>query len=369
MKLLKQEFTSCYHQRKIWLLGFILVIVSLVVGAVYNQNYQPQEAVDTTIITQLEKMTPGISQQELYQQYLDNRITSFSDALRSRLYPAKYYSFHNYYGDLDAAYHLTYTRDLYEELLAKGPVLTKNILEERTASQSLLRSLELGIPLIFLLAAFAWGDLLIKDRKQATIAFSLPVSNAKKLGAKFLVGLSLPLLAFVIFSLLVFVTTGLMQGFGSLGMKTPIYTGYPSEQAIGELFAAEYTQTSVFRLVPIWQLLAGTLCVFLVLAVGLLALSFFLSFFTRRETIAVLVLAGIAAAAYLPQERISGLYDPFVTWLPWNYLQIPAIFSGYRQFWLGARYLTIERGVLLFGSIFVVAMACLFIRRRRISQY
>ncbi|KAF1301741.1 MULTISPECIES: hypothetical protein [Enterococcus] len=368
MNYLNYEFHLFYKKKKILgILGLILAL-GFFMGTLYLSNFHPVEPIDQARLQISETDVNHKDKQKTLENYLRLSVEYYDGSLTALQFPEKYFTFHNYYGQSDAAYQFSYNYILYNGLIKNSNNLSTNVIEETTAAQFMLPSLEFSLPLLLILFCFGCSDIVLKDRRNASIAFGLPVSNLKKLLTKTVMGISFSICIFLLFFLVVYITVGIQNGFGSLSIENPIYKGVLTKSNFETLIRANITP-EVFSLLPIWKILLEVFIMYLLLSSVFLVIIFTVTNFISSQVVVLSILCPIPVLSYLPQERFSGIYNKWLAYLPWNYLKIVPVLTGKIQQWVGGDNITVLRGVKLYLILLFVFGLVSFLFRNRLSRY
>lgn len=376
MALLHYELLTFYRSKKNLGLLILTLILGIILGNFYAKNYQPPEPINQDHLQllvdnpQKNLFENQLNQQRLndlkekdYLAYAQNSIPWYQQQLLSMNFPPRYYSFHNYYGLLDGAFQYTYTLKLYENLATGQNKITIDTLEEKTASQTLLRVYEIGLPILLLISVLASVDLITKDRRKPSIIYTFPASNSLRIFIKITVASSFSILTFLILGFSSFLSNGLLNPLGSLQLPTPIYIGYSLNNNAG----SPIMNLDSFKIQPIWFVLLIIFFSYFLLGLVLCLINLFLTLLIPNEIISILILSFVIILSYLPRERLANLYNEKNSWFPWTYFKIVPIITGYTQQWSGSSSISLDRGLLIFSVILCLSLLLLLLFKNKIA--
>ncbi|MCH7321190.1 ABC transporter permease [Solibacillus sp. MA9] len=228
--------------------------------------------------------------------------------------------------------------------------LTIEILEQRTALQTLERLLKGPLPYIILIATLLLTiDIVTKDRLHPSILKGFPIADWKRLLVKALVGLIGSVLLWIpIFGGIIII--GFQFGFGNFDLPTPVYGYDMIAQNEGKFV---YMSIGMF-LLRCFLLLAAWMLV-IISAVLLFSILF------RQEMLnMVVVLLLIFGERFYTSRSIGYFWD--VQNYPTSYVQVGKIVSKYQNFYfttpklhdmLGLKLLLITAAILIVLTLVV----------------
>lgn len=254
-------------------------------------------------------------------------------------YNPRYYTYGNRFADEDGHYNYLYSAERYGEYASAGYELNMNVFEERTALQSLKRLLDSSLPYILIIACLLLSnDIVMKDRRHASIVNGFPMTPFRRMMLKGLVAL---IGSFASIALLIpaFLIIGIRDGFGSLNLPAVIYDfAFFGNETFGNISMGMYL-SKYFLMLLLW----------FSIIIGLVLL---LSILFKNEYVNLVV--GVLCFAEIIYYQRGWIPEEWLNYLPTSYIQIGNIISGYKNFTLYTDLLTIEKGAFVLTATMVL---------------
>ncbi|MEG2708817.1 MAG: hypothetical protein RR968_06750 [Vagococcus sp.] len=267
-------------------------------------------------------------------------------------------NFHPLYfkgGNIYAQEEAIYARNGVRTRLAAYPETTKevtlNMINEKTALQSLVRGSLSLFPLIFICLGIVFSmDAIAKDRRHKSLLKGLPISFGKRMLVKYLVVLSGVLIG-VLPLAVGFIGIGIQNGFGTL--KLPVTTShYASNMAVmGDL---------VFESITIGEFLLKVFVLTSLLVLLVVGISLILGTWVKNAYFIFILMIGLPFIELFYNRFGYGDIHP-IRFLPTSYVQVGDVVTGHRSFFFSDVGLTFETGVMVVGvslCIVLVILAC-----------
>lgn len=250
-------------------------------------------------------------------KYIDNLI--FVEGNQNFLYPTEYNHNDNYKQDGHFGYQRTY--HLYNAFLAgkkeKQTALNQNILEERTALQTIRNSLSGWTVLIMIIiVCFFAADIVTNDKKYYTVLKNIPLTKQTILWLKTAVVEVGVFLDFTIAGIIALICIAPRYGLGSLKLNTVAYLGRINFKATfkTETLGQYYLQFFLFALIICFIFIRLTILFSLVL---------------RNEYVAGMLSSLFAVSAKVLYFSLGmGFVYPFLEKLPMTYFTIGDSITG-----------------------------------------
>lgn len=268
-------------------------------------------------------------------------------------YNPVYYGIDKEYPHQEGSYWYRETANRYNQYVAAEIEITPNILEERTALQTIYRLLNHPfIPVIFIATVvFFSNDIILKDRKHLTIVKSFPISFQGKLWTKTFVVLTTTAITFLGIGLLILLSVSIQNGFGSFEIPITVF-----KRAISE-------GRGTFETI--------NLGIFFMQAVVLLSIIVYLftriiilfSLLVRNEFFNLLLGIALIFSERLYYMRGIGFFSN-VDLLPPTYFPIGQVLSGYQNHLYNSSEITFQNGLIsLIIMILIVELVILIAGR------
>lgn len=263
-------------------------------------------------------------------------------------YNPLYYTHGNSFARDDGFYGYGYSGSRYDHYSQGQHDLSYELLEERTALQTLQRLLNDFLPFVLLISCILLtADIVLKDRRNASIVKGFPISDAKRMLGKGVVAFIGSLAAVVPLGAGLLII-GVQQGFGNFSLGVPIYNTDVT------LFTFK-PELEVFTIIPMWEYLMRNFAFLSLWFIALIAVMILLSITLKLEFINVTVGLSILFAEFLYFERAV---SPFTSayWYPTSYVQVGQVISGTRDFLYASQLFTVERGVFLVAASAIICI-------------
>ena len=304
------------------------------------------------------EMFPPVVENEKEQiKFLDSKDYTNLAKVRSEWY-FLYVPAHPLYfkgGNIYASEEAWYARSGMHFKLAdlKGNV-TLNMIDEKTAVQSLVRALNYLLPMIFIVVGLAFSmDLIPKDRSHASLLKGMPISDGKKIIAKFMIAFLGTVLAIVPL-MIGFIGIGIQNGFGNFSI--PVATSsYISNIAV--------TTDIIFGSITAGEFILKVSLLTLLLVAIVIAINLLLGMWIKNAYFLFIITLGL--------PFIELLYNRFgygdihkITYFPTSYVRVGDVITGHRGFFFADTALTFENGVLTLSVTLLVVCLLLAINSR-----
>ena len=248
-----------------------------------------------------------------WYKYIDYLI--FVKENQNFMYPVEYGHSGIYKENGHFGYQRTY--HFYNALLTGSANLNKNVLEEKTALQSIQKSLSGWTTLILIIIViFYTADIFSRDKKYRTVIKNIPLSKSTVLWIKTAVVELGVLFDFLMAFIITIVCITPKYGLGSLSLKTTFYMGrlYFKVPFIYQTLGMYYLQLTIFAIVIVFIFIHLTM---------LLSLLF------RSEYVAEIVASMVAVSGKVLYFSMGmGFVYPFLQQLPTTYFTIGDSLSG-----------------------------------------
>lgn len=317
-----------------------------------NSNENPQSS-STQMYLQLYPRLNEINQNRLnaleksdYNTYLDETIQWFGVSPIAREPKMEYFTYDQPYPDQEAAYFNQYTMGRYTAYLEGDYELTLNVLEERTALQSLQRTLngKASFLLIAMVVLFSF-DVLTVNRDHKTIIQSLPLTFRKQLSIKTLVVLTGVFITLGISFFLWLLLVGVRYGVGDWNLPVPVY-GYSIHGGIQIM-------------IPMFQFLLQALVLFCIISIVFSRGIMIFSLLLKNEIINLVLGLLMIFMENLYYMRGIGYFSN-VSMLPPTFFEIGAALSGYQNHLYTTDIITFGTGVLSLSSLWLLIELILY---------
>lgn len=268
-------------------------------------------------------------------------------------YNPLYYTHGNSFARDDGFYAYGYTASRYDHYSQGEHNLSYELFEERTALQTLQRSLHDFLPFVLLISCILLtADIVIKDRRNPSIVKGFPISDSKRMFGKGFVAFIGSLAAVIPLSAGLLII-GLQEGFGNFTLGVPIYNT--------DVTIFNYKPTlEIFTTIPMWEYLVKNFAFLSLWFIALIAVIILLSITIRLEFVNVAAGLGLVFVEFLYFERaVSPFTDAY--WYPTSYVQVGQVISGTRDFLYASQLFTIERGVLLVSGMSIVCIVLILL--------
>ncbi|PRY75911.1 hypothetical protein [Alkalibacterium olivapovliticus] len=378
----------------------LLLLASLYYSIILVPDYQPNESVDESDIRsehdsmvywidnmQGDGISSGAQFALAYYPELINIDSQRLQALEEEDYQnytdwtAEWYTYqdtytfgypeflsynHVYYGpDQDyplqeGSYWYRETARRYEEYVNEGIDLTVDVLEERTALQTVYRLLNSTIVPILLITVIVFyaNDIVVKDRKHLTITKSFPLSFSGKLWTKTMVVLTTTGVTILVFFLIILLAVGFRHGVGSFSIPITVYDGLVLQNR------------GTFNSISLGLFYIQAFSLLLLISYLFTRIIILLSLLVRNEFFNLFAGIALIFTERLYYIRGIGSFSD-VDLLPSTFFPVGQVLSGYQNHLYNSPAITFENGVLsLMAAILLVEMI-LFIatRFKRIRTY
>ncbi|AQP52931.1 hypothetical protein CBF34_05940 [Vagococcus penaei] len=287
-----------------------------------NDDLHPEVRMVLTLwppIIEVDKNRLDALEKEEWQKYAENTAKWYEIETPKYKNP-RYYTYGNYYANMDEYFgrESNKTKMLAYSQPAQKKYLTLNVLNDKTAWQSLVRATFYWLPVLLMLVTLFFSmDLISKDRKHYSIHSNIPISQTKRLLTKISVTF-LGVLVSLIPLASGFIGIGMTNGFGSLHLPVSILY----RDVVPKTLSIQ-TYLGYFSL----YMLLWILC--------LIVLSLLLGLWIKNEVILLLVLSVIPFVDISYNKVGFGDIYPIIAWLPTSYTRIGEVLTGYRCFtWL-----------------------------------
>ena len=338
--LTRQEFLDSIEGENLWdyhpSVGYAVDVFQFINPV----DLQRMEALDAGDLRAYAKVTSD-------WYFATNAITYRNDRFS---YNPRYYMSNDNFAEEEAFFSYLEQYKRYESY-AKGDYdLTVEILEQRTALQTLERLLKGPLPYIFLIATLLLTiDIVTKDRRHPSILKGFPIADWKRLVVKALVALvgSIALWIPIVVGLVII---GFQFGFGHFSLPSPVY----SYELIWQM-DGKFTDMSLgMFLLRCFVLLAAWM--FVMIAVVLL-----FSILFRQEMLNMIVgVLLIFGERFYTSRGVGYFWD--VEQYPTSYVQVGKIVSKYQNFYFTNAGLHDMLGVkLLLASAAIVLVLTLLV--------
>lgn len=229
--------------------------------------------------------------------------------------------------------------------------ITINVLNEKTAIQSLIRIMSYTLPYVLLIVSLIFSmDIFSKDRNHISIISGIPVNDSKKILIKLLViliGLFLTLIPISIG----FLWIGFTNGFGNMTLPVAV-TNYVGKNPLnGDL---------IFDTMTTGQFIGKFFILMFLLVIIIIMFSFLLGFWIKNSYILLVVMLGLPFAdLFYNRPGYGNIHQ--ISYLPTSYVRTGDVISGYRSFFLSDTNLTFSSGLVVLGVTLVLLALALFI--------
>ncbi|GGA78688.1 ABC transporter permease [Ornithinibacillus halotolerans] len=289
--------------------------------------------------------------QEWYLYAVEMIRTDPFDVLR---FNPRYYTYGNRFAKEDGHYNYLYTAERYGHYAIADYKLDVNVLEERTALQTLKRMLESGLPYILLLTCLLLSnDIVMKDRKHPSMVNGFPMTPFKRIILKGIVALIGSLVS-IILLIPAFLIIGLRNGFGSLDLPAVTYN-----------FA--FFNNETFESMSMGMYLLKYLAIVLLWFMLIIGLVLLMSILLKNEYFNLII--GVVCFVEIIYHQRGWVPKEWLSYLPTSYVQIGDVLTGYKNYTLYTDALTPEKGflVLLLTVIIVLLFIKVVINKKKMT--
>lgn len=268
-------------------------------------------------------------------------------------YNPVYYGIDQDYPHEEGSYWYRETAHRYYQYVESGIEITPNLLEERTALQTIYRLLTHPLVSIIFIAVvvFFSNDIILKDRKHATITKSFPLSFSGRLWTKTFVVLTTTATTFLGAGLLILIGVGAQYGFGSIEIPVTVF-----KRVISESRGTFETISLGLFFVQAFVLLSLIVYLFTRLII-------LFSLLVRNEFFNLLAGIALIFTERLYYKRGIGFFSD-VDLLPPTYFPIGQALSGYQNHLYSSTEITFQNGVISFMTAIILIELLLFISTR-----
>ena len=379
MNYIKWELVAFFSNRKNLILYAILVVTSLYYAVYIAQTYQPIESVNKSEIQARYNdrkeflkgtITEGTHPNAVYAYLVypewnrldgerlsalaDGNLQSYAQATHEwykysdgQLYKNNllrynpgYYTYGNMFATQDAHFAYLYSAERYGKYASANYTLNLNVFEERTALQTLQRMLESILPYVLLISCLLLcNDLVLKDRKHASIVNGFPMTPFKRMILKGFVGLIGSITSIVLF-FPAFLVIGFRDGFGSLRLPAVIHHYNHLNLGTFDSISIGLYLTKNFVMLLFW----------FILIIGLVLL---ISIILKNEYINLTI--GVLFFLEITYYQRGNIIEDWLGYLPTSYVQSGEIISGHRNYFLVTESLGFGKGLLvLLSTVFLI---------------
>lgn len=285
-------------------------------------------------------------EEEDYNTYIEETIQWMGVSPFAREPRLEYFTYDQLFPEQEAAYFNNYTMGRYSAYLQGDNMLTLNVLEEKTALQSLQLALNGVVPFVLITMVVLYSnDILTVNKTHKTIVQSLPISFGKQLWTKTFVVLCGVCLTLGISFLLWIILLGIRYGIGDWTLPVPVY-GYS-------------IHGSIQIMIPIFQFLLQALVFFFLIALIFIRGIILLSLVLKNELVNLVV--GVAAIFAENMYYMRGIgYFSHVSLFPPTFFKIGAALSGYQNHLYTTDIITFGTGVLSLSFLWFLIELLLF---------
>lgn len=268
-------------------------------------------------------------------------------------YNPVYYGVEQEYPHAEGSYWYRETAHRYHHYVESEIEVTPNVLEERTALQTIYRLLNLPlVPIIFIAVVVIFAnDILLKDRKHLTITKSFPLSFSGKIWTKTFVVLTAIAMTFLVLFLLTLVIVGVQYGFGSFEIPVTVF-----KRAITE-------GRGTFETISLGLFFVQALILLSLIGYLFTRMMIWFSLLVRNEFFNLL--AGIALIFTEKLYYVRGIgFFSNVDLLPPTYFPVGQVLSGYQNHLYNSTEITFPNGAVSLLVTIVLIELLLFITTR-----
>lgn len=290
--------------------------------------------------------------------YLTNRWYIFVD---KHTYTTGYYTYnprYYTYGNPDAHEqgHLAYlsTATRYGKYVLLDKKITIDVLEERTANQTIYRLLESYLPYVFYIGCLLLtADIVLQDRRNPSLLRGYPIADWKKIFAKGITAF-VGSIALIIPMLIAYFIIAIQSGFGSLQLPIPVIIEENYKPAYDAITLGQY-------FVQVGILISGWFAV-------IISLVLLLSVTIRQE---LANLAGGVVLIFSEKFYIDeglGYLKPVENYLP-TYTQVSKVVTNVKNFFYESEGIVFLRGFTILSTtaliLLIITLGITLIRRYR----
>ena len=264
-------------------------------------------------------------------------------------YNPRYYSYGNAFAEMDGFYGYSAASVTMHAYAEADYALSRNVLDGRTAWQTLERLWMNYLPYILLATGlFLIVDIITKDRHNPTVLRGFPIANWKRMVVK--MGVAYMGVAALWLPIMIgFLFVGLQFGFGSLHMPVTTYELLPKDEMIHH-----------FSTMTLRQFFTQVLFLHFLWVSALIGLVFLVSVLVYQEMLTIVLGLLFIFAEFIYFSRAAGkLWD--VQQLPFTYSQVGQIVTGMRKFYYETPLVEYATGCYLVGGCAIVAFAFTFL--------
>lgn len=290
--------------------------------------------------------------------YFTNKWYIFAD---KQTYTTGYYSYnprYYTYGNREAHEqgHLAYlsTATRYGKYVILDKKITIDVLEERTANQTIYRLLESYLPYVFYIGCLLLTvDIVLQDRRNPSLLRGYPIADWKKIFAKGIIAF-VGSIALIIPMLIAYFIIAMQSGFGSLQLPIPVMIEENYKPAFDTITLGQY-------FVQVGLLILGWFAV-------IISLILLLSVTIRQE------LANLAGGVFLIfSEKFYideglGYFKPVENYLP-TYTQVSKVVTNVKGFFYEAEGIVFLSGFTILTTtafiLMIITLGITLIRRYR----
>ena len=268
-------------------------------------------------------------------------------------YNPVYYGVNQDYPHEEGSYWYRETAQRYNQYIQSGIEITPNILEERTALQTIYRLLNSSVIAIILIAVVVIyaNDIVTKDRKHLSITKSFPLSFSGKLWAKTFVVLTTAAATFLGLFLLVLFIVGMQSGFGSFEIPITVFKRVISEGR------------GAFETISLGMFFVQALILLSLIVYLFTRMMILFSLLIRNEFFNLLAGIALIFTERLYYMRGIGFFSN-VDLLPPTFFPIGQVLSGYQNHLYNSTDITFQNGAISLVVTILLIELILFIATR-----
>lgn len=262
------------------------------------------------------------------------------------------------YPGKDENHKFTQTLMMYESYLKEDIPISRALIEQKTASQSLYHFLlSAGVFLVLFLVLYVSSDVLVKDRQNKTILQGVPISWYRLINLKSVVAIVYSLFVVLILTGIAFVAIGIQNGFGSFAFKIPTIFG-------------EYDYTGAnYDMMTLWKFILLSAAFLLLLLVLFTRLNMIFSLIFKNTWVVLMISSLVLFAEQIYLTRTSReLFGIDIAFFPQTYFDFGNVITGERMFLLNTDSITYAKGFLVIGLTIVVVEIILWMMSKIIGK-
>ena len=265
-------------------------------------------------------------------------------------YKPEYYTGGNIFSDKEGFFAYIQTAKRYEGYTNLDMTITPEILEERTALQTLQRLLSSGLLVFLLLIVLVLSaDTVLRDRTHKTVLGGFPLTSLKQLFAK---GITILIGATTLWVLMIpaLLIIGFQQGFGSLAFKLMAYSYGPSGFGVYDTISLGRFFTYIALYWLSWLFL-------------LILLSFVISLVFKSEFL--ILLSGILLFASRTYFINGTVLKPIYAYSPLSYVDPANIITGATNYLVSTDLLSAWKGLVVISLTNLLLLFVVWLLTRR----